>query len=55
MYVCNYIHTLLFGEAYPCFASSLGLFFCRAQLRKIEAAAMLQTLPNFIAAAAVVI
>ena len=55
LYVCNYIHTLLFGEAYPCFASSLGLFFCRAQLRKIEAAAMLQTLLNFIAAAAVVI
>ena len=32
LYVCNYIHTLLFGEAYPCFASSLGLFLsCTTQ------------------------
>ena len=54
MYVTIYILSFLARPTHAS-SSSLGLFFCRAQLRKIEAAAMLQTLPYFIAAAAVVI
>ena len=54
MYVTIYILSFLARPTHALLLLS-AFFFCRAQLRKIEAAAMLQTLPYFIAAAAVVI